>query len=476
MFETDVLHDDDDRMLAELDIDTSPLPKSAANPQVERLRLGFEAILDFHENHRRAPTQDGSADIFERLLAVRWGAIQHDADMLALLADMGHDTALLNAPECIRGQEDNISSRIASLTEARHAKTTLDPDNMDDEGLLAALGLSDELSTNGTDINNLNHVRPSAVRSLSSNRRSPAQDIAQRTVCPDFERFQPRFRQISEELRQGTRKTIGFGQKAAGDKGASVEAGDLFILNGQLLLVVEKGESFVAPNQDTDARLRVIYDNGTESDLLMRSLKRALSKDRHGRRVEKLEESDRRISQLERGRLAEFSYQGSVETKSSVLHAHTSLGVETGTIYVLRSRSTNAYIEQYRNLIHKIGVTGGCVEKRVANAAHDPTYLMADVEIVTTYQLHNVHRHQLESLLHRFFGSAQLDISILDRFGHPVHPREWFLVPLNAIDEAIRRIQDHSIVHYRYDAPKGRLVPLACHELVRPHVGPETVC
>ena len=124
---------------------------------------------------------------------------------------------------------------------------------------------------------------------------------------------------------------------------------------------------------------------------------------------------------------------------------------ESGTIYVLRSKSNHPLIAKHRDVIHKIGVTGGRLNTRFARASLDPTFLFADVEIVATYKLNNINRAKLETLLHRFFGAARLDLEIADRFGNPVKPREWFLVPLPVIDEVVERIRDMTIVDYEYD-------------------------
>jgi hypothetical protein len=133
-------------------------------------------------------------------------------------------------------------------------------------------------------------------------------------------------------------------------------------------------------------------------------------------------------------------------------------GSETGTIYVLRSHSKHSIFEQHRDLIHKIGVTGGEVSARVSNAKADPTFLFADVEVVATYKLININRAKLESLLHRFFSAARLDVEIPDRFGRPVKPREWFLVPLHVIDEVVSRIKDQTITEYFYDPGTAELL------------------
>jgi hypothetical protein len=132
--------------------------------------------------------------------------------------------------------------------------------------------------------------------------------------------------------------------------------------------------------------------------------------------------------------------------------------IESGTIYVLRSLSSHPYVAEHRELIHKIGVTGGKVETRIAHAAHDATYLLAEVEIVATYKLAGIHRSKLEGLFHRIFAPAQLDLTLHDRFGHPVRPREWFLVPLPVIDEAVQRILDGTITGVVYEPKTAKLV------------------
>jgi hypothetical protein len=132
--------------------------------------------------------------------------------------------------------------------------------------------------------------------------------------------------------------------------------------------------------------------------------------------------------------------------------------IESGIIYVLRSHSTHPFVAEHRELIHKIGVTGGKVEARIAGASKDATYLLANVEVVATYALHNLNRTRLENIFHRLFGAAQLDLTIEDRFGQPVKPREWFLVPLHVIDEAVAHIRDGSITQLIYDPQTARLV------------------
>ena len=179
--------------------------------------------------------------------------------------------------------------------------------------------------------------------------------------------------------------------------------------------------------------LRVIYSNSTESDILLRSFQRALYKD----------EAGRRITDPVAGPLF-----------ASIADASDS---QSGTVYVLRSKSDLPLIVSNRDVIHKIGVTGSKIETRIAHAKLDATFLMADVEVIATYELFNINRSKLENLIHRFFGAARFEIEIKDRFGNPIKPREWFLVPLQAINEAIERIQDGTIAAYQYDPKEAKL-------------------
>ncbi len=132
--------------------------------------------------------------------------------------------------------------------------------------------------------------------------------------------------------------------------------------------------------------------------------------------------------------------------------------IETGTIYVLRSQSSHPFVEEHRELTHKIGVTGGKVETRIAGAENDATYLLAGVDVIAEYKLHNIKCSRMENIFHRLFAAGHLDLTIPDRFGNPVRPREWFLVPLQVIDEAVQRIIDGSITAYTYDPATASLV------------------
>ncbi len=384
----DQFTEDDDALLAQLGVDAETRKAASRTPREERIIAGFEEIQRFVDEHGAAPCHGEDRNIFERLHAVRLDRLREVAECQTLLEPLDHQRLL-------------AGGKIP-------AQTT--PDDMNDEALLAGLGVA----ADATDIKELRHVRSSAEKRA-------AEEIANREKCEDFDTFKPLFEQVQKELAGGVRETRPFRDDARIDKD------DWFILSGQKAYVADLGEEFVADYGRKDRRLRVIFDNATEISMLRRSLERALQKDPAGRRI-----TDPNAGPLFSGQTAEGD-------------------AASGTIYVLRSKSDHPIVARNRDVVHKIGVTGSSVERRITNAKLDPTFLMADVEIVASYELYNINRAKLENLIHRFFEPARLDIEIKDRFGNPVVPREWFLVPLFAVDEAVEKIRDGTISQFVYD-------------------------
>lgn len=390
--------EDDDALLEELGVEIETKAQGSRTPREERIIAGFEEIQRFVDEHGRPPAHGEERDIFERLYAVRLDRLRALDECRTLLEPL---------------DRQGLLSGVAT-------DATAVADELDDDALLAELGVEAAASP----ITDLKHVRSSAEKKA-------AEDIANREKCEDFETFKPLFDQVQRELDTGVRETRPFEMKA------EIQPGRFFIVGGQKAYVAEMGELTITDQGRTDARLRVIFDNGTESNMLMRSLQRALNKDEAGRRV-----TDPVAGPL-------FADQAAEGDDAS------------GTIYVLRSLSDHPVVAENRDLVHKIGVTNMSVEQRVAGARLQPTFLMADVEIVATYELFNVNRTRLENIIHRVFNPARLDIQINDRFGRPVVPREWFLVPLFVIDEAVDRIKDGTITGYRYDPKTAKLVRAA---------------
>ena len=390
--------DDDLELLGELGVETEARKTGGLSARDQRIIAGFEEISRFVQEHGHRPEHGESRDIFERLYAVRLDQIRKSPECREVLRGMDPHGLLYAPPE--------ISSSVVK------------EEPFSDAELLEALGVD-----SSGDVTELVHVR-------SREEIKAAEEVAQRNPCKDFEEFQPIFEKVQRELASGLRQTLKYKDNA------EVNVGDIFILDGQKVLVSGKGELFTNYYGRPDSRLRVIFDNGTEIDLLVRSLQRALNKDK----------ASRRITEPDLGPL--FSDEEEEGDQ------------QTGVIYILRSKSEHAFVAEHRSVIHKIGVTGGDVKARIANAKKDPTYLLADVEVVATFKLSNINRKKLEALLHRFFGSARLDFELKDRFGSQVEPKEWFLVPLDAIEEAIEKLKDGSIGSFRYDSKTAEIVSI----------------
>jgi hypothetical protein len=392
-----------DELRSELDDFAEPEKKGGRSAREQRIVAGFEEVQRFVEKHGRTPQHGEDRDIFERLYAVRLDRLRALDECSSLLAPLDPQ-GLLSGKKTV-----DVES----------------PETPDDEELRAEL----EGAAGAGGITELHHVRSSADKHA-------AEEIANRAVCTDFEKFKPIFEEVKGELKSGVRHTLPV-QTMGEIKMAEIQQGEHFIVQGQLAYVAEVGEDFRTQYDRRDSRLRVIYDNGTESNLLMRSFQRALHRD-------------------ETARIITNPVAGPLFAKQP-----TEGDLASGTIYVLRSKSDHPVVAANRDVLHKIGVTGGKVETRLANAKLDPTFLLSDVEVVATYELFNINRIKLENLIHRVFDPAQLDIEIRDRFGNPVKPREWFLVPIFVVNEAVERIKDGTITQYVYDPKAARLVKAA---------------
>ena len=389
-----------DELRSELDEFSKPVKSSTRSPRDERIIAGFEEIQRFVEKHGHRPQHGEDKDIFERLYAVRLDRIRALEDCRKLLAPLDHQGLLEEAETTGAATEEDV----------------------DEDELVSEL----RDVAGSPDITQLRHVRTSAEKRA-------AEEIANREVCNDFDTFKPLFEKVRRELKSGVRISRPFKTRALDE----IQKGAFFVIGGQISYIADVGEEFQTQYERRDSRLRVIYDNGTESDVLQRSLQRALHRD----------EAARYITDPSAGPL--FGENSEEDD------------LESGTIYVLRSKSKNPVVAANRDVLHKIGVTGGKVATRIANAKHDPTYLMAEVEVIASYKLFNINRVKLENVIHRVFESARLDIEIKDRFGQPVVPREWFLVPIFVVDQVIEKIKDGTITEFVYDSKMAKLVRTA---------------
>lgn len=374
----------------------------------ERILAGFEDIERFYEEHQRLPDHGTDHDIFERLYAIRLDRILAQEDCLTLLEPL---------------------DKHGIIHQAKARLDATSTEGMSDDELLDALGVESEEPS----VTRLKHVKPRS-------KITPAEEVARRERCRDFEKYEPIFKRVQTEIEEGLRRTVRFGEHA------EVELGNLFIVEGQKAIVAGTQDEFVTDYDRKNRRLRVIYDNGTEANLLLRSLQRALYRDTYSRRIL---DSDAAPPPL-------FSDQ------------HTDGDVETGHIYVVRSKSEDPYIAEHRELIHKIGMTKGDLKARFSGAKKDPTFLLADVTVVASYTLSNINPPKLENLLHSFFAEARLDVALHDRFGETVEPREWFMLPLGVINRTMELLIQGDLGDHRYDAKNAQLVNVRTNESIPP--------
>jgi hypothetical protein len=263
-----------------------------------------------------------------------------------------------------------------------------------------------------------------ALKNVPTTLKMP-DEIAQRAPCKDFDKFEVRFKDSQSDLTTGKRKLLPFAKEQ------QISAGDFFVLKGILVYVAEVGKKESLKGK-TNARLRCIFENGTESNMLLRSLARELYKD------------GRRVTQHEEKLLDE-------------LKGITTEDEDSGFIYVLKSKSERNDIRSIQDL-YKVGFSSLPVEQRVKNASSEPTFLMAPVTIVSAYQCYNLNPQKLELLLHKFFGSACLNIDVFDSTGKRFTPREWFVAPLDVIEQAIHYILTREILDFRYDPDRKEIV------------------
>ena len=377
---------------AVLDADVDGLLDAPEKPQKvtssDRLERAFLEILEFYRANERVPSSS-TREIAERKLGAR---------LDGFLASEERATAVKHLDEF-------------GLLEAPQAPASIDE-------LLEADDLDDLLGDDGGILD---------VSDLPVRRSSDAPDsVAKRTKAQDFESFEHLFRAKHAELKEGTITLAPF-------KGVhTIQEGRFFALNGMLLFVAEVGESLsmvVGGKAEQKQRLRVIFENGTESSLYRQSLSIRLH-----------EQAGRAL--VRAGASADDILDGDVET---------------GHIYVLQSLSTDPLVANIKDL-HKIGFSTTSVEQRVKNAERSPTYLMTPVKVVADYLLYNVKASWLEHLLHRVFAEVRLDLTHVDKKGRNYDPSEWFVVPYDVINQAVTMIMSGEITNYVYDKAERRLV------------------
>lgn len=366
-------------------LDGPQKPKKVSSS--DRLERAFLEIVEFRRAHGRLPNPN-TREIAERKLGARLDGVLANEEKIKALKPLD-EFGILDPPEAPASIDELLQS--------------------DDLDLLG-----DE--TGVLDVSDL----PA--------RKRPTDDFeaAKRKKAVDFAAFEPLFKAKHGELADGAAKLVAFPGVE------SIVEGRYFVLNGVMLFVAEVGETkekLVGGKLEKKQRLRVIFENGTESSLYRQSLSIRLH-EQDGLALARTEVSASEIGDAD---------------------------VESGYIYVLRSLSDEPQIASIDDL-HKIGFSRGSVEKRIKYAEQSPTYLMAPVEVVATYRVYNVRASALENLLHRVFAAVRLNLTQVDLKGSAYDPSEWFVVPRDAIDQAIEMIVSGEIVHFRYDVATRRLV------------------
>jgi len=263
---------------------------------------------------------------------------------------------------------------------------------------------------------------PDDMRKVQSTRESPDY-VAQRKPCEDFASFEGLFKQIHADLKYGRRSLVRISRTY------NLTAGHYYIVEGQMVLLQETKDLTQGKNGSWDGRTRCIYENGTESDIMLQTLRKSVVSDGY----------------------AIIETQDEINSKFFVADDVTDNDKVSGYIYVLSSLSTNQDIANKKDL-YKVGFTINSVEERIRNAYNDPTYLLGPVKIEACYKILNLNSHIFETLIHQVLDAVQLQITIKDKQGEVYHPKEWYVAPLPVIDTIIQKILDGSITDYTYNA------------------------
>ena len=367
----------------------------------QRLVASFEEINAFVRENQREPER--STDINERRLYSRLKGLRESAQRAFALKE--HDEFDL----------------LGDVTIADPADIESIDDVLNDD----ALGLLDE-SPAGDDPESI-----FILRNVEAPTAKP-DHVARRKACKEFEQFEPLFLEQHALMKSGMRVTVPFKSENQIRKGA------FFVLNGQLAYVANIGKwqkRSTGSRQRHDARLYCVFENGTESNLLRHSLAKALWGD----------PACRQLIDVHQKEMFDERYMVNRDDKP------------TGYIYVLRSLSEDPRIQDVEDLF-KIGFSRQPVLERIEGAANDPTFLMAEVALVTDFATFNLNPQQLEKLIHRFFANVCLDVEIVDNDGKRTRPREWFVVPLPVIETAIKLLVSGDIVKYRYEVETQQVV------------------
>lgn len=246
--------------------------------------------------------------------------------------------------------------------------------------------------------------------------------VAQRTLCENFEQYRPLFIKVHQDMKEGKRNLIRIA------KTTNLQEGHFYISGGQLLYLEKIIEKKRIKNGMIDGRTRCIYENGTESDILLQTLRKSVVGDGYA------------VTELEEEIKEKFFTNKDIVSEDKI----------TGYIYVLQSLSDNPEIASVKDL-YKIGFTTMSVEERIKNAENDPTYLMAPVKVMSSYKVVNMNSHKFEEILHQVLANINFNVKVTDNNGEMHKATEWYVAPIAIIDIIIEKIMSGDIIHYLYN-------------------------
>ncbi|MEN9946839.1 MAG: hypothetical protein RLZZ293_1225 [Pseudomonadota bacterium] len=368
--------------------------KSSATPinADQRLINSFEEINQFIDQYSKPP--QANIDINQRKLHARLVSLQSDHEKIRQLKAYDRHNLL--------------------------PTVTNDPNSLNQiNDLYADPLLANLLADNPSDLDLFD------VKEINNYAMRQASDfVARRKICRNFAIYEPLFAQCQADLTTGKRKLVKFNWH-------NLAQSTYFVVNGILGYLAEVGELTRDKNNKLDGRIYCVFENGTESNMLYRSLGKIIHE--NGNIVSATENEDHQ--QFKHG----FSLNTNLEATDQA----------TGIIYVLKSKTTNPQLSQLTNL-YKIGYSSGAIEQRLKNAHKQTTYLLADVEVVAVYECYNLNPAKFEQLIHRFFARVCLDLELYDEDGIAYRPREWFIVPLAIINQAIELLISGEIINFYY--------------------------
>jgi hypothetical protein len=379
--------------------------KSNTRTADERLLASFQEINDFIENYRKEPEPNPS-NISEYQLYSRLKSLREDAQKVEQLKPYDIHNLL---PEIEISQVNEPNAEYNKPKEISSLDDILGDDSLDILGGDDA-GLFDFKHT------------------PKDYERAQADFVARRKPCKDFDKYEQLLKDVQKDLAEGKRKLIDFKQDNLQEKAFYVHNGVLFYLQ-EIKISHKEHYKEDGTRVREDGRTRCIFENGTESNMLKRSVEKILYA--NGRVVTE------NIDKVNEGFIESFS-------------TITEEDEEAGYIYVLKSKSTDERISSIQDL-YKVGYSKTDVEERIKNSEKEPTYLMAPVRIKGAWKCFNMNPQKLEQLLHNFFGNSCLEIDVFDEKGKRHTPREWFIAPFEVIEQAIELIINGKIVDYKYD-------------------------